>query len=229
MRRLLLATAACAALLVACDPSDPAVPGPDPDPDQLPVAGACQPGSAPSDPYVDCIESFTPVDATYGQDRMPQVVLGPPVPGKPGVGSLDVLSLGCGGEVTLFFDDPAIVDGPGPDFIVYENPLAVGDGAFIEPARVYASPDGEAWYGFPCDPAGDAPGCAGVTPAVADAEPTNLDAGGDAFDLADLGLTSARYLRLVDVGVEHYGHTNWCAGASGGFDLDAVAVVRARE
>ena len=44
-------------------------------------------------------------------------------------------------------------------------------------------------------------------------------AGGDAFDLADLGLTRARYVRVRDSGANVY------AGVSGGFDLDAMAVV----
>ncbi len=50
-------------------------------------------------------------------------------------------------------------------------------------------------------------------------------AGGDAFDLADLGLTRARYVRLLDVGVTYYGARTWCGGGGGGFDLDAIAVV----
>lgn len=217
MRRLPLA------LLLACDP---AAPGPEPDPTQPAVAFTCQPGAAPGDPFIDCIESFTPQSATFGQDHMPDVVLGPPVPGPPGMGSLDVLSLGCGGEVTLFFDDPGIADGPGPDFIVFENPLATGDTAFVEPARVLASADGVDWYAFPCDPAGAAVGCAGVTPVTPGADPTDwMRAGGDAFDLADVGLASARYVRLIDVGEAHYGHRLWCGSGSGGFDLDAIAAV----
>ncbi len=44
-------------------------------------------------------------------------------------------------------------------------------------------------------------------------------AGGDGYDLRDAGLTSARFVRVCDAGVQHYG------GIAGGFDLDAVAVV----
>jgi len=46
-------------------------------------------------------------------------VLGPPR-GKPGAGSLHVLSLGVGGEIVLGFGG-SIVDGDGPDFVVFEN------------------------------------------------------------------------------------------------------------
>ena len=45
------------------------------------------------------------------------------------------------------------------------------------------------------------------------------------FDLADLGLSEARYVRLLDVSVAYYGDRMWCGGGGGGFDLDAIAVV----
>ncbi|RYZ33379.1 MAG: cell surface protein, partial [Myxococcaceae bacterium] len=41
----------------------------------------------------------------------------------------------------------------------------------------------------------------------------------DGFDLAAVGLTRARFVRIRDSGANGY------AGTSGGFDLDAVAVV----
>ena len=50
-------------------------------------------------------------------------------------------------------------------------------------------------------------------------------AGGDAFDLADVGLPRARWVRLIDVGERYYGHGMWCAGDAGGFDLDAIAAI----
>ncbi len=202
------------------------------DTDESPVAFTCAPDPAPGDPFIDCVESFTPEAATYGQDRFPTVVFGPPVAGAMGTGSTDVLSLGCGGEITLFFAEPTIVDGPGPDFIVFENPLPVGNGTFVEPARVLVSADGLSWHAFPCDPAGAAPplGCAGVARVLSSPDnmidPTDPAlAGGDPFDLADLGLSQARYVRLLDVGVAYYGNRMWCGGGGGGFDLDAIAVV----
>lgn len=202
------------------------------DTDESAVAFTCQPGVTPGDPYVDCVESFTPEGAVFGQDRFPQVVFGPPQAGVGGNGSVDVLSLGCGGEITLFFDAPGIVDGPGPDFIVFENPLPAGDATFVEPARVLVSADGLTWHAFPCDPAGERPplGCAGVARVFAGPDnmidPTDpATAGGDAFDLAQLGLDEARYVRLLDVGEVYYDGRMWCGGGGGGFDLDAIAVV----
>lgn len=198
------------------------------DTDIEPVAFQCQPGVTPSDPFIDCVESFTPEGATFGQDRFPQVVYGPPMPGPANMGSLDVLALGCGGEITLYFDAPAIVDGPGPDLIVFENPIPFGSGTFAEPARVLVSADGLEWHAFPCDPAGDATllGCAGVALVHETDDPTDPAlAGGDAFDLAQLGLTSARYVRLIDLSVAYHGDRMWCGGGGGGFDLDAIAVV----
>lgn len=198
------------------------------DTDVGPVEFQCQPGVTPSDPYIDCVESFTPEGAVFGQDRFPEVIYGPPMPGPVNMGSLDVLSLGCGGEITLYFDAPAIVDGPGPDFLVFENPIPSGTGTFAEPARVLVSADGREWRAFPCDPAGDATlsGCAGVALVPQAEDPTDPAlAGGDAFDLAQLGLETARYVRLLDVSVAYYGDRTWCGGGGGGFDLDAIAVV----
>lgn len=195
-----------------------------------PVEFNCAPGPTPSDPFIDCIESFTPEGAQFGQDRLPEVVLGPPQPAAANMGSLDVLSLGCGGAITLYFDEPALVDGPGPDFIVFENPIPAGAGTFAEPARVLVSADGRDWRAFPCDPAGDPTlrGCAGVALVHPDAQTAPTDparAGGDAFDLAELGLASARYVRLLDVSVAYHGDRTWCGGGGGGFDLDAIAAV----
>ncbi|MBL9100000.1 MAG: cell surface protein [Myxococcales bacterium] len=199
--------------------------------DRSPVAHVCAPGEAASDAFADCVESFRPGDASFGHDMLPDVVLGPPRGGGKASGGLDVASLGCDGVITLHFDDPALVDGPGPDLIVFENAFDSGSSNFIEPARVLVSADGVDWRAFPCDPAQAVPrGCAGLTPVLSSpangVDPTDpAVAGGDAFDLADVGLTRARYVRIVDVGLAHFGQDTWCGGAGGGFDLDAVAAV----
>ncbi|MCB9749022.1 MAG: hypothetical protein H6713_03335 [Myxococcales bacterium] len=186
---------------------------------------------------MDCVEQFEPApEASFGHELLPDVVFGPPEGMGQGGGSLDVASLGCGGSVTVFFDDPIIVDGPGPDFIVFEN--AFGDpmnGTFSEPAIVSVSLDGQDWHAFPCalDGQGDWPatGCAGIMPVEANSmnglDPTDpAEAGGDAFDLATIGVAAARYVRLDDVALEYDEDTPFC-GASGGFDLDAIAIVNA--
>lgn len=210
-------TAAVSLLLVplACDPSTdaPVISAESEGVVVTPVEGTCPEGTH-DDPWADCVEDFAPgPEAVFGQDQLPGVVLGPPMPTDAG-GSLDVLSLGCGGAITLAFDDPGLVDGPGDDLIVYENAFATGDTTFAEPGRVLVSDDGEVWRAFGCTltGAGDWPpeGCAGVEP------------GGDGFDLADVGLQRARYVRVVDVSVAYFGTDMWCTGGSGGFDLDAV-------
>jgi hypothetical protein len=202
--------------------------------DAAPATHACEGATAiPSDPFADCIDDFSPTDGvSFGHDRLPDVVLGPPQ-GPPGMG---VASLGCGGRITLYFEEPGIVDGPGPDFIVFENPFVTGDITFAEPARVLVSDDGVHWAAFECDVSGGEtawppPGCAGVMPVLAgpdDDFATDPErAGGDAFDLAEVGLTRARWVRLVDLTQEYHGDRMWCEGAAGGFDLDAIAAVHA--
>ncbi|RMG98160.1 MAG: cell surface protein [Deltaproteobacteria bacterium] len=195
-----------------------------------------------SDPFADCVARFEPAaGVSFGHDALPDVVLGPPVGGGAAGGGMDVASLGCGGRIVLAFDGEGIVDGPGPDFIVFENPFVIGEGpeTFTEPGEVAVSADGRTFHTFPCTPSGDGTfppeGCAGVTPVFAGPDAPQIDptdptaAGGDAFDLADVGLSSARYVRIVDRTAEHYGDETWCGGAAGGFDLDAIASVHATE
>src|ERR1019366_5543922 len=62
----------------------------------------------------------------FGQGSLPGVILGPPLGGGTSEGSLDVPSLGNGGSLVVSFDPNAIVDGPGIDFIVFENPFWIG-------------------------------------------------------------------------------------------------------
>jgi hypothetical protein len=213
-----------ALLVVGCDdaPSDAVLSAETEGVLVTPIEGQCPEGDG-DDPWADCIESFEPgPEAAFGQEFLPDVVLGPPMPPGAG-GSLDVLSLGCDGQITLAFDPPGIVDGPGEDFIVYENPFATGDTTFAEPARVLVSDDGDVWRAFECVLTGaeDWPpsGCAGVMPVFPGDDGFS---GGDAFDLADVGLDQARYVRLVDVSIAYFGSDVWCTGGPGGFDLDAV-------
>jgi hypothetical protein len=177
-----------------------------------------------NNPFADEVVSFKPgQEAGFGQDGYPDIVLGPPVGYGSGMGSLDVLSLGERGEIVLELTDLGVVDGPGVDLLVFENPFA----GFVETGTVSVSEDGESWHEFPCDAthrAGGFPGCAGVKPV--NSSPDNgisatdpSVAGGDGFDLATLGVARARFVRIRDTGTNSYGFT------SGGFDLDAVAVV----
>jgi hypothetical protein len=155
---------------------------------------------------------------------MPDVVFGPPQGGFTSQGSTDVVSLGQGGSIVLRLGR-ALVDGDGPDLLVFENPFEVpGQGVFGEPGEVAVSADGEDFAAFPCEPAAAPPnGCAGYGVVLAGAN-SGVDAtdpeaaGGDAFDLADIGVEEAGYVRITD------GAAAPPSGTSAGFDLDAVAV-----
>jgi len=159
-----------------------------------------------------------------GQDHnqiggFPEALYGPPHAGDP----TSVVSLGNGGYVVVEFAGNAIIDGPGVDFTVFENPF----GNFRELATVAVSEDGITWHAFPCAAGRGAPDfgyCAGVNPVLS--RPGNginpLDpnvSGGDHYDLHDIGLTRARYVRITD--------RPDLDGADGVFDLDAVAIVNA--
>src|SRR5439155_3171151 len=121
-------------------------------------------------------------------------------------------------------------------------------GPFAEPATVSVSADGVHFVAFPCrtDEAPYYPGCAGVYPVFANARDPNAPSplvpttvpiadlvglpidgftpppgsGGDSFDLAEVGLSAVRFVRIdagpikADLG-----------GGLSGFDLDAVAAV----
>ena len=186
-------------------------------------------------PYARGVVSFEPgPGAGFGQDKLPGVVLGPPRGKGTMAGSLDVLSLGVGGQITLSFGAQGIVDGPGDDFIVFENPFWFrGDPleVFAELAEVSVSEDGERWVSFPCDPGAAQleqerlvwPGCAGYSPTlkydpwqVVPLRPALV--GGDGFDLAQVGLQRARFVRLRD-------RSDQGQAPSAGFDLDAVGIV----
>jgi hypothetical protein len=190
----------------------------------------------------------------------PGIVLGPPGNTTPTNGSLTVLSLGRGGRVVLEFTDNVLVDGPGPDFIVFENPFfctaapaTASDpwSSFAEPGIVEASDDGVTYHLFPYDPAalaqvtaicsdraliGSLHGLAGLPPSftgdwtVPD-DPAVFDPsapggvsghGGDAFDLASVGLARARFIRITDPNL-----TIGPPGSSEGFDLDAIVALHA--
>jgi hypothetical protein len=178
------------------------------------------------------VVSFRPgAGASFGHAAMPGVVLGPPQGAGDLRGGTDVVSLGRGGEIVLGFDHE-IVDGPGADFVVFENAFmvpGVEERYWEELGEVSVSDDGETWTTFPCDPLGARPhlGCAGWNPVYANRENglSPLDprvAGGDPFDLAMVGVHSARFLRIRDLS------TQGLMPPATGFDLDAVGVIHAR-
>lgn len=156
-----------------------------------------------------------------------------------------VISLGDSGVATLTFAQP-ILNGPGPDFAVFENSFS---NDFLELAFVEVSSDGINYYRFPSiSEIQDTiqTGTYGTT------DPTQINnlAGkyrgkyGTPFDLEDINiqygiqLTTVTHVRIIDV----IGYINYefasrdingikindpypTAFPSGGFDLDAVGII----
>ena len=172
----------------------------------------------------------------FASDQLPGIVVGPPVGGGGNQGGLDVYSLGNGGSIVLTFGDVAgnhaIVDGPGDDFVVFENAFFIGGNpgaVYAEPGEVAVSEDGVVWKSLACDGKRPYTNCAGIKPVFAGPTATvsPLDpaaAGGDRFDLAAFGLPRARFVKITD------GSTQPCIpgenqATTNGFDLDGVAVL----
>ena len=183
-----------------------------------------------SDPWADEVVAFIPGHPwnKVGYDYFPDNVLGPPDPDRSlnstnaSSNPEELLSLGHGGQITLAFTDNLIIDGPGADFLVFENvfnSLWTGQ-PFVEAATVAVSQDGVQFFEFPFDTL-SLKGLAGSHVIKSTAHPTNPDSSGaDAFDLAELGLGWIRYVKLVDMG------DRWHEGSfNGDFDLDAVVAV----
>lgn len=189
----------------------------------------------PAKPHLQKVLTFAPAEgASHGQEDFPKRIQGPPQGLGISKGSLDVVSLGCGGQIVLEFSQPLIGNGPGPDFIIFENAFSYGGKeTFAEPAEVSVSIDGKTWYTFPCNPKESSwpfPQCAGVKPVYSSSK-TNIDptdpekAGGDVFDLERVGLPFARFVRIVDKSAEFPDSADWCGQYNAGFDLDAVTVL----
>jgi len=213
-----------------------------------------------ADRVVSFTSGFADPNTGFRYAELPGIVLGPPGDSLPTQGSTSVVSLGHGGSITLSFTDNAIVDGPGPDFIVFENAFFVGStpttptstcNVFAEPGKVEVSSNGFTWVAFPynaaalsmvgsqqtpCSALPMLQGLAGLTPTftgnwtVPD-DPATWDpngtggvsgAGGDAFDLATVGLTQVRFIRITDLNLG-----TGLAGTAEGFDLDAVVALHA--
>jgi hypothetical protein len=131
-----------------------------------------------------------------------------------------VVSIGKGGHIALEFNPP-LRNGPGADFTVFENvlvPLNNGP-VFDEWLVVSVSNDGVNWYTFAHDTLTGA-GMAGRTPTAA----TGADyhdpsqSGGDSYDLTELGLETARYVRVEDA-------TRYQDALRLAAELDAVAAI----
>lgn len=164
---------------------------------------------------------FTPGEgAGFGQDRFPDIILG-----EPQSDSLDVLSFGSGGILTIELINKKIINGDGADFTIFENPFL----NFAERAQVSVSVDGEEFFDFDCEvdlQEENYPGCAGVNPVNYDADfSLGENIGGDGFDLEELGLDEIRFIRITDLGTCQDGDITYpvCAfPGKQGFDLDGI-------
>lgn len=193
---------------------------------------------------------------------LPANALGAPQGGGLTQGSTHVHSLGVGGSLTVQMAVP-VRDGPGVDFLVAENAFATGGFGLVfgEVAFVEVSSNGVDFARFPAryrgpdsDPgafgvvdlahfenlAGTVPVLAGSV-AFPNADPEDVvEAGGDAFDLADLrtdplvglgllDLTAITQVRLADVrssiDLDAAGRRVRDCG-SGSADIDAVTAIQ---
>ena len=175
-------------------------------------------------------------DASFG---LPEDVLG-------ATGS--ACSLGDGGSITLGFP-VAIEDGPGVDFVVFENSFEFGGVVFAELAFVEVSTDGVTFLRMPS--ISRIPGPLGAFDGIQSGDTYNLAGnfvGGTGFDLDDItgdpmvtsgavDLRMIRFVRVVDVIGDCANGSSFdalgnavcdpypTAFASGGFDLTGVAVM----
>lgn len=176
----------------------------------------------------------------YGSDNpnFPQCVLGPPDSTAracvPAFSPTELLSLGRGGSITLYFRRP-IVDLSGADFTVFENPFYLTcdtHRVFAETGIVSVSKDGINFVEFPFEVIDSLSiqsprryrGLAGVTPTngavspLLPGSPNQGRSGGDSFDLADVSVDTVFFVRITDA-------ADRVNDGGDAFDLDAVAAI----
>ena len=126
------------------------------------------------------------------------------------------ISLGHGGEITIEVKGGFVANSPGPDFIIYENPM-IGKRTYLEYGYVGVSetdtPKSYKW--FSCDPK------KGVDTSCAGAIPT--ENGGDRFDLSEVGMNKIRFIKIRDTGLNN----NNQGENTEGFDLDSIDLINA--
>src|SRR5688572_22300511 len=100
----------------------------------IPPAGDGCASDGPVSRTISCVLVFEP-GPTGGNngDSLPGVVSGVPIGGGLRAGSVDVVSLGEQGEIVVGFGGGVIVDGPGLDLIVFENPFHPGGVTSVPP------------------------------------------------------------------------------------------------
>lgn len=141
----------------------------------------------------------------------------------------EVQSIGMGGEIIVGFKNRILKNGPGVDFIIFENAFInpVNNGIFAEPGIVSVSQDGINFVEFPFNTT-TLKGFAGINYTNGDKDPFNpAISGGDAFDLDILGLNYIRFIKIKDttelIKTLPKNHKYWNPEfLLTGFDLDAI-------
>jgi hypothetical protein len=144
--------------------------------------------------------------------------------------SFDIVCLGRGGEITLTFN-AFILNKEGDDFAVFENSF---NDSFLELAWVEVSLDGDTFVRFPNHSLTTSPVSDVVNPEKIYGYAGKYRKGyGTPFDLAEVGMDSVYYVRLIDIPGD--GSAKDTAGnpvydpypttGSAGFDLDAIGVI----
>jgi hypothetical protein len=213
------------------------------------ISASAQGISADDERIVDWASSVTstirgPVNAAdyslgYASFGDPQSALGEADVSPLNQEEASVVSLGDGGQITLSFDPP-IANGEGPDFAVFENGFSED---FLELGFVEVSQDGISFKRFPASAVLQPAEQIGAFGSVRNSGLYNLagvyPAGtGVPFDLSDVEMEEVTYVRIIDVvgSIDPaYGSPDSqgnlindpfpTAFATGGFDLDAVAVL----
>lgn len=165
--------------------------------------------------------------------NFPSNIFGIPTPTAtntlPAINPKEIEAIGIGGEIIVGFKNKVLYNGPGSDFIIFENSFInpVNKGIFAEPGVVSVSQNGVDFLEFPFNPT-TLEGLAGKSPTNGNKDPFNPSvSGGDAFDLQILGLDYIKYIRIKDTtnlikslpAGDKYKNPDFLLT---GFDLDAV-------
>jgi len=189
---------------------------------------------------IDTVYSFIPGEGQnvgQGEEYFPENIFGYPSQlatyQVPEQSPDQILSLGFGGEIIVGFKDFVIEDLDGADFIIFENAFQnpATKKLFVEPAKVSVSSDGINYFEFPYSEE-TLDGCAGISPTIGNGEPCIPESiGGDAFDLADVGLNNVSHIKITDISqiVKSNPNHKYYDPIMSGFDLDAAVGLHLRE
>lgn len=192
--------------------------------------------SSKSQIFIDTVFSFTPGTIQFGgqsAEYYPNNIFNAPsISATKYIAETrpeEILSIGLNGEIIVGLKHNLIIDKDGADFTIFENTFInqFNEVVYAEPAIISVSKDGINYIEFPYDIL-TLEGLAGTKPTIGSNNPFNpLKSGGNAFDLATIGIDSVRYIKIKDITeqiLNNPDHSNYDPTLSG-FDLDAVAII----